>query len=247
MRIKQSHIPTLKPTRQSAGFTLLELILAVTVTAIVSAALFSSMGAAFRARRQIEDHLSGKEAARSALATLRADLQCVPPAGGRIGGVFIGEDDSGMMDADADTLTYVTANPALKTNQDLGDLRQVELRLLESKDDPDHYVLTRLVTGNLLATTTPEPAVQVLARRVVSLNILYYDGGEWLNEWDSTLRDNTLPLAVEVVLVIAPELSREPEDDDEKEDSYIKMSQVIRLPAADLATEGTDGGINLGF
>lgn len=233
--------------RRAAGFTLLELILAVTVTAIVSAALFTSMSGAFKTRQQIEDHLSGREAARSVLATLRTDLQCVPPAGGRISGVFIGEDASDMSDADADALTYVTANPNLKTDQDLGDLRQVEIRLLNSSEDPDHYVLARLVTGNLLAVATPEPAVQVLARRVVSLNMQYFDGGEWVDEWDSIDRDNEVPIAVEMVLVLAPELSRAPKDEEAKVKGYITMSQIVRLPAAVETSGASDSGINLGF
>lgn len=234
------------PTRHAAGFTLLEVILAMTVTAIVSAALFTSLSGAYKARRQAEDHLSSREAARSVMATLRADLQCVPPAGGRIGGVFIGEDESGMNDADTDSLTYVTANSQLKSSQDLADLRKVELRLLESKSDPDHYVLARLVTGNLLATSTPKPDAQILARRVVSLSLRYYDGGDWLDEWDSAQQDNAVPIAVEVILVIAPELSRPPEDEDELELTYLKTTQIVRLPVAE---ETSGGGITdlLGF
>jgi type II secretion system protein J len=240
-----SHKTLHNPTRRATGFTLLELVLAMTVTAIVSAALFTSMSGAFKARRQIESHLAGRETGRMVMATVRADLQCIPPAGGRVSGVFAGEDNAGMNNADADRITYVTANPGLKSDQDVGDLRRVELRLLESNDDPDHYVLARLVTGNLLARVEPEPAVQVLARRIVSLNLRYFDGGEWLEEWDSTLVDNAIPVAVEIVLVLAPELDREPEDEDEREASYVTMSQIVRLPASRLET--TDGGIELGF
>lgn len=227
------------PKRRRSGFTLLELILAMTVTAIVSAALFTSLSGAFKARRQVEDHLSGREAARSVMMTMRSDLQCVPPAGGRVRGVFIGEDESGMNSVDSDVLTFVTANPKLKSSQDFADLRQIELRLLESNDDPDHYVLARLVTGNLLATQTPQPDVQILARRVISLNLQYFDGGEWVDEWDSTQLENQIPTAVEIVLVTAPELSREPEDEDEREKTYITTTQIVRLPSA----EETDGSV----
>ena len=230
------------PSRRSSGFTLLEVILAVAVTAIVTAALFTTMSGTFKMRRQAEDHLNGRDTARAVVTVIREDLQSVPPAGGRISGVFIGEDDSGMNQSDADRLIYITANPRLKSAQDLADLRQVELRLMESSDDPDHYVLGRMVTGNLLATITPEPELQVLARRVVSMNILYFDGNDWLNEWDSTERDNELPSAVEIVLVTAPQLSKEPEDDEERELSYLTTTQIIRLPAAEATAAG---GINL--
>ncbi len=235
------------PKRPTAGFTLLEVILAITVTAIVSAALFTSLSGSFKTRRQAEDHLSGRATARSVMEILRADMVCVPPAGGRIGGIFIGADVSGMNSYDADTLTYVTANPNLKSEQDLADLRGIDLQLLESSDDPDHYVLVRQVTGNLMAVTAPEPTVQVLARRVVSMNIRYYDGGEWIDVWDSTELDNATPLAIEVSLIIAPKLTNEPEDEDDLEETYITITQVIRLPTAVLAGGEGEGGVNLGF
>lgn len=229
--------------RSRAGFTLLELILAMTVTAVVSAVLFTSLSGSFKTRKNAEDHLAGRAMARHVIAILRKDWLSIPSAGGRISGVFIGEDESGMNNADADTLTYITSNQELASDQDLADLRQVDLRLLRSNEDPDYYVLTRLVTGNLLATTTPSPAVQVIARRVVSMNLQYYDGGEWLDEWDSVDRENEIPLAIEVVLVIAPELNTELVEDDERERSYLTSTQVVRLLLAEETTEG----IELGF
>lgn len=241
MMASQTH----NPNRRRAGFTLLELILAVTVTAIVSAALFSSMSGVFKTRRKTEDHLAGREAARAIMELVRSDLQCVPPAGGRVRGVFLGENTRGMSNVDTDNMTFITANPALRTDQDTADLRQVELRLLTSSEDPDHYVLARLVTGNLLATVVPDPALQVLARRVVSLNLRYYDGAEWLDEWDSSELDNAIPQAVEIVLVTDPGQSREPEDEIEREQNYITTVQVVRLPAAG-EVEGV-GGELFGF
>lgn len=233
------------PARHEQGFTLIEVILAVTVTAVITAALFTSMGGAFRTRSQAEDALSGRDAARAAVTFIRNDLHGVPPAGGRIGGVFIGEDQRESGNAEADRLTYVTTNPALKSDQDLADLRQIELELRRSADEPDYFYLARMVTGNLLAVQTPEPDVQVIARRVVSMSLRYYDAGVWRQEWDSTQRDNQIPGAVELTLVTAPKLSRTPQDDRDREDSYITTTQIIRLPAAQEAV--TDGGINLGF
>ena len=234
MRAKQT-------IRARSGFTLLELILAVTITAVVSAALFTSLSGAFRARQKIEDNLSGRDSARAVLAMMRTDLQCVPPAGGRISGVFEGVDERGAGNADADQLSYVTANVSLASSQDVADLRQVELRLVTTADDPDYFVLTRRVTGNLLATVTPQPEVQVLARRIVSMNVQYFDGGEWVDEWDSAEQDNEIPQAVEIVLVTAPILSKTPEDQDDLLQTYLTTSQIVRLPAA---PEVESSGIN---
>jgi prepilin-type N-terminal cleavage/methylation domain-containing protein len=239
MRLTNPH----NPIRRRAGFTLLEVILAVLITGIVSAGLFASMSGTFKMRRQVEDHLSGRETARAAITLIRGDLQGVPPAGGRISGVFAGEDETGRGNADTDVLSYVTSNRVLPSDQDFADLRLVELRLLESAEDPDYYVLARLVTGNLLASITPEPSLQIIARRVVSLEMRYFADGIWLNTYASDENDNEIPAAVELTLVIAPELSRPPEEQDELEKTYITLRQIIRLPASEIEV----GDINLGF
>lgn len=239
MRSTRTH----NPIRRRAGFTLLEIILAVMITGIVSAGLFASMSGTFKMRRQVEDHLSGRESARAVVTLIRGDLQAVPPAGGRISGVFAGEDETGRNNVDTDQLSYVTSNRVLPSDQDFADLRLVELRLLESGEDPDYYVLGRLVTGNLLASITPEPDLQIIARRVVSMNLRYFADGIWLNTYASDENDNELPAAVELTLVIAPELSRPPEDQDELEKTYITCRQIIRLPASEIEA----GDFNLGF
>jgi type II secretory pathway component PulJ len=221
----------------------LEVILAVVITGIVSAGLFASMSGTFKLRRQVEDHLAGRDVARAAVSLIRADLQGVPPAGGRISGVFEGEDETGRNSVDRDSVRYVTSNRALPSDQDFADLRLVELRLLESADDPDYYVLGRLVTGNLLASITPEPSLQIIARRVVSMEIRYLADGIWLNTWASDQNDNELPAAVELTLVVAPELSRPPEDRDDLEKTYITLRQIIRLPAS----ETSAGDLNATF
>jgi hypothetical protein len=61
----------------------------------------------------------------------------------------------------------------------------------------------RRVTTNLLAPQEPEPTEEVLCRRVSSFNLAYFDGSSWLDGWDSDAKDNTLPVAVEVTLVLA--------------------------------------------
>jgi len=220
--------------RARQGFTLLEMILAVTITAVISVAMFTSLEVAFKTRDQAEDRLAGRQAARATLDLLAADLLAVPEPTGRIAGPFVGIDQRMGAAREADTLSYVTAAVALPTGDDLGDMRGVELALVDDPIVPDQRVLVRYVTTNLLASTTPEPTAQVLARGVVAFNIRYFDGGDWLNEWDSAEQENALPIAVELTLTVRPERQRQDDDDGFglAEDHDIRMVRLVKLPAA---------------
>jgi len=41
---------------------------------------------------------------------------------------------------------------------------------------------------------------EVLCRGVFGFNLRYFNGSEWLDTWDSTVENNTLPCAIEVTL-----------------------------------------------
>jgi hypothetical protein len=65
------------------------------------------------------------------------------------------------------------------------------------------YRLVRQLTTNLLAPKEVDPEEQVLCRDVTALNLRYYDGDSWLEDWDSTADANSLPLAVEIDIEVA--------------------------------------------
>jgi hypothetical protein len=108
----------------------------------------------------------------------------------------------------------------------------------ETKDGT--YLLLRQVTTNLLAPNQLVANEQVLCRNVVSLNLRYYDGSDWLDEWDSTADSNSLPLAVEVDIEIARHDKRS------KEVQKRRLTQSFAIPCktaetteSETATSGT--------
>lgn len=222
------------------GFTLMEVILAVVITALISVTLFTSMRIAFETRERAEDRLAGRQAARVSLDLLAADVESVLPPTGRIAGPFLGSDGRMGAAREADQLSFITASAMLPTEGDLGDLRGVEIALADDPESDDTQMLVRYVTTNLMASTTPQPTTQVLARGVVSFNARYFDGGDWLDDWDSTEQEDTLPRAIEVTLTIRPEQQRENPDGDFDADD-ITIVRLIRLPAAPQPAS-TDGG-----
>ncbi|MFI4859632.1 MAG: type II secretion system protein GspJ [Phycisphaerales bacterium JB063] len=230
-----------RPHPRRAGFTLLEMILAVTVTAIISASMFVSLKIAFDTRERADDRLAGRHAARVLLDRVATDLEGVPQPTGRIATEFIGSDTRMGAGRDADSIAFVTSATALPTDKAMGDLRGVEYTLVSDPDDDATNMLVRLVTDNLLASTTPEPTAQLVARGVVSFNARYFDGGDWLDAWESAEQDNTLPTAIEITLTIRPKLNHIDERD-ALEDHDIVIVRIVHPHSAPLPT--TSAGID---
>jgi len=224
--------------RSASGFTLLELILAMAITGVLSVVLFTSLSAAFNTRQRTEDHLAGRNTLRITMNLLRADLQCVPMPTTLLTGEFVGEDDLAVIGRDADLITYTTANIGLATGEEISDLREIRLSLVEDPETDDQRLLIREVQPHLLASVTPDPIVQVLARRVVSFNARYYDGTDWTDQWASADQENALPHAVELTLKVRPERHRVDEAAKE-DDDLLTLVQIIELPAAE--DESSDG------
>src|SRR5690606_27422871 len=74
-------------------------------------------------------------------------------------------------------------------------VNRVELLLQADGVEP---VLVRRIESNLLADVQSEPYEELLASNVRSFAARYYDGYNWLDEWDSTLQGDVLPRAVEL-------------------------------------------------
>jgi hypothetical protein len=58
----------------------------------------------------------------------------------------------------------------------------------------------RRVTTNLLSEVQQVPEDEVLCRNVGQFTLMYFDGTDWVNSWDSTQYDNAMPSAVQMTL-----------------------------------------------
>lgn len=212
--------------RQPRGFTLLEVIVALAVVALIAAALFASLSVAFRAKQSAERHLGAIRQARVVMDLLGRDLQAALPPTGILAGAFIAQAD--VTGPEMDTLEFFCAAPPGPAVEGAADVQRVLLSLMTPEEfdqpitEPDtinaqehgpalrpgsstgegRYLLVRSVTRRLLAPVTPQPSRQVIARHVRTFAVRLYDGSQWLDTWDSTTVDNTLPLAVEITLTM---------------------------------------------
>jgi prepilin-type N-terminal cleavage/methylation domain-containing protein len=187
-------------TRQKA-FTLLELIAAMALMVVVSACLYSSLYTGFRARRSAAAAVEPTITAANAIELLKQDIYCAITGDGVLAGPLLGMDSQDGKGGDNDGLSFYTTHLYASDDKPYGGVGMVEL-VLVGDNDGECYRLVRYINTNLLSPRTLEYDEQVLCRNVRSLNFRYFDGSNWLDEWDSTAYENTLPQAVEISLRI---------------------------------------------
>lgn len=208
--------------RRLQAFTLIEILLAVGIFAIVLLAMNTVFFSALRLERATSRVMDERQPLNQAFAILRRDLlSAMSPmtnstllprnfisGTGRSGGMSSGQ---------AGSLEFYTATGLLSDDVPWGDVQRVRYELVAAADPANSrgQDLVRVVTRNILATTTEDAEEQFLMGNVESLEFLCYNGTDWRNTWDTSAADAGLPQAVRVRLLIAPEnpgpkISREP-------------------------------------
>jgi prepilin-type N-terminal cleavage/methylation domain-containing protein len=189
---------------QYKAFTLLELLVAMTLMVVIAACLYTALYTGFKAKRSALSAVEPTSLAINAIELIKQDIYGVLPPTGTLAGAFIGTNSRDTKGMDTDSLEFYTTHIYAGNNQLVGGLGKIELLLEEDNDkdidiDTEGYRLVRKVTTNLLSPKTVEPEEHVLCRDVKSLNLQYYDEEDgWLDEWDSTADANSLPLAMKI-------------------------------------------------
>jgi type II secretion system protein J len=206
-----NHLTQLNPRVRvrNGGFTLIELMLAMGVCAIVLAAINGVFFGALRLREATIRAVDEAQPAQLALTTMRSDLQSAmsPTTNGVMSGDFrVGDITSAGMNQNVSIELYTTTG-ALHENEPWGDVQCVtyELRPSAGGNGNQGQDLVRSVNRNLLATITPVPEDQWMLGHVQSLTFDCYDGTQWRNSWDTTVSDTNLPIAVRVTIQLAGE------------------------------------------
>ncbi|MHC4220865.1 MAG: type II secretion system protein GspJ [Planctomycetota bacterium] len=217
------------------AFTLLELLVAMALMNVLAATLYASLYIGFKARRNSNEAIEPVRAAQIAFEQIKKDILSALPATGVLAGEFLGTD--GPSDIGGDSLLFYCSSHTPTEEERACDIREVELTLTTDEEfiESDKYVLVRRITTNLLSPRTIEPAEEILCRNVVSLNFRYFDGFEWLDEWDSTANRDALPEAVEVTLEI-----EKPIDNQEQNPVY-QLTSSFTIPCGGMVEDSSRG------
>jgi type II secretion system protein J len=187
------------------GFTMIELIVALAMVAIIAASLSSVLWTAYHATRNTEADVAPSVQASIALDYISQDLKnAIQPnititTGTALAGDFEGTQASAGNGQEGDDIVlYSTADSAQHIDAN-GEIKRIEYTIVQPTGSSD-YVLVRRVTRNLLADVQPAPDEEIICRGVKSFTLQYYDGSNWNPTWDSTQEDNTIPAAVQLTL-----------------------------------------------
>lgn len=182
------------------GFTLLELIVALAMVAVIASSLYAAVRVAYKAQASAEAAVEPARVADVTFMMLRADIEnAIPP--GVLAQAMVGTNTSGNS-GDADELDFYTTAPSPEHDSANGEIKEVDLVLGQPQNSTiTEQCLLRRVNRNLLTSDTPVYDEQILARGVTGFNLRYWTGTDWEDDFDgSTQSDNPLPAAVEVTL-----------------------------------------------
>jgi type II secretion system protein J len=213
------------------GFTLLELLIAMMMMAIIAASLYTSMSIGFRARESAEKVVEKGRSVEIAVELIKGMLASAMDPDGVLAGEFKGEDESGDSGYDADILTFYTADHNPGEDELASDIEKVELSV-STREDTEEKVIVRKVTTNLLSPETLDPDEEILCPNVRSMNLEYYDGSDWQDEWDSSENDNALPKAVKITIVLEKDESSDKNDNNDDDEDHYEYTEIIMLPCS---------------
>jgi type II secretion system protein J len=227
-----SEISNLQSRRDSCGgFTLLEVLVATALIAVISVTLYASLSTAFKARRSALAATSDVRRTDLAMELLSADVRSAVVPNGTLAGTFVGEDYRDSSGGDSDLLTFCCTTPSPEPGVGIGDIRKVQFGC-EPSADGRSQILYRLTTTNLLSPKDVEPQREVLCRGVAAFNLRYYDG-TWQDYWDSTELSNVLPYVIEVTIELV-----DPNPRSATGGGY-RTSQLLILPCAPVPSNST--------
>lgn len=232
------------------GFTLIEVILAIGIFAIVMVSINTAFFAALRLRQRTSEALEQSLPLTQGLALMRRDLQNAVQPGGALTGNFRGgaatlgasaaanlnssapgaKGAPSVLEANqAAGLDFFTSTGKLSDEVPWGDIQQVNYQLVQPEDPSKPGMrLVRSVARNLLATASETAPARHLADNVEALEFLFFDGLQWRDQWDTSAGDTALPMAVRVrVHLVPPETSTVRQE---------PLEMLVLLPASQPST-----------
>jgi prepilin-type N-terminal cleavage/methylation domain-containing protein len=191
--------------RAPRGFTLIEMMLAIGVLALILAMLASSFSAVAHSKVHAEGRLMVDREGRALLwqmtreVTNAVQTPYAPSNVSLFGGGHMGNGKA------VDTITMSTFSGGHRraitgmTPESL-----VTYNLTPNPEQPGWYLLQRSQQSGLMTSSTSTQTT-VLANNVLSMHIRYFDGQKWEESWDtaSLPRGRQLPIAVAIQIQMA--------------------------------------------
>ena len=217
--------------RKQAGFTLVEMLAVLAILPMVLVLIHTALSGTLEVAEMTERVREDNQVVRSLRTMFSQDIKaCVLPKAKKgltqqedstVYSLFLGKDS---MDEVHDSLSFVTLRPS-RAAQPALELNEVGYELCPNLAGPGYFRLMRREQRLYDETPTSGGMYQEIYDRVLSLEIRYFDGKEWLDEWDSG-KKNALPYAVHVSMKIMLPAG--------EEKATATVETLVRIPASAL-------------
>ena len=182
--------------KRRAAFTLIEVILAVALCALVMTLVYGVLISTVQASEQIEQITQGSEIGPAILSLMREDLGAafLP---GTDQDYFVGQERAGR-----DRIDFVSSSPVYAaetpgSEPKIHSVSEIGYQVKESREDGlvlyrrvDPFVDAEPLRGGRLIAIAP----------VTSFKVTYLDNGTWVPTWASSKRENKLPSSIRIEL-----------------------------------------------
>jgi general secretion pathway protein J len=194
-----------KTKRAPCGFTLIEMMLAIGVLALIMTMMATSFHTIAGSKIHAEGRLMVDREGRALLWQMTKELRNAVQTGYLASNVALFGSGHMGNGAPIDTITLSTFSGGhRRAITGITPETIVTYNLIANRSQPGWYVLQRSQQSGLLTSSVAlQPTV--LADNVLSMHIRYFDGEKWGESWDSSSlpRGRQLPVAVAIQITMA--------------------------------------------
>ena len=201
----------------SKGFTLIEILIAVAISALILTIIYGSYAASINTMNACRESADINQMARLALDRISEDISCALTSSTNENLQFVGKDSEELEGTPMDTLDFTSTNclALFRGARECGICeigycikqapsealwgRGTSTPLTGQESDSDRFVLLRREQSPPDKEPFSGGEFLGLAEEIKELDFEYYDGKKWLSQWGPNERE-ALPSAVKISL-----------------------------------------------
>ena len=186
----------IKSIYKRAGFTLLEVLIAIVLMGILLGTLYGSYFAVVRARDRSAEGMESRRELGATLDLIRREIasSLYDTTDKRLHFVVEDRDNFGKP---ASTLELTTLEPPSSELVKSSGISTVRYELVQLKENDKQYILTRSEHDIFMDSTPPIAYPQM--ERINSFLVECYDGSNWVKSWNTSL-NNARPKMVRITV-----------------------------------------------
>lgn len=185
-----------------AGFTLLEVMLTLGILASILAMIYGILYATLKTRQKVDDAMGRQKLVPALFKVMEEDFTTafLPNTDSQF---FVGKDQV-FGSTPVDRIDFVAARTSFDPEtQSIADLTEVGYQLKRNDDFPEWYRLLRREDPFVDNDPLTGGTLTELHDKVISLDVRYFDGKDWLKAWDSKEKKG-LPQGVRIDVTLIP-------------------------------------------